>query len=127
MRTLVEPYFNEYGLGQTIFILSHNEDMLYQLISSGLQRLSEYMSIYTTEDFRGMKVVSSPSVSVGVALKSDLLELQIHSDEMSREELAYLLTRYDRKKKYVRLKNGDFLDVREDGLGCLRRSVRISA
>ena len=32
-----------------------------------------------------MKVVSSPSVSVGVALKSDLLELQIHSDEMSRE------------------------------------------
>ena len=119
MRTLVEPYFNEYGLGQTIFILSHNEDMLYQLISSGLQRLSEYMSIYTTEDFRGMKVVSSPSVSVGVALKSDLLELQIHSDEMSREELAYLLTRYDRKKKYVRLKNGDFLDVREDGLGLL--------
>ena len=77
------------------------------------------MSIYTTEDFRGMKVVSSPSVSVGVALKSDLLELQIHSDEMSREELAYLLTRYDRKKKYVRLKNGDFLDVREDGLGLL--------
>lgn len=66
-----------------------------------------------------MKVVSSPSVSVGVALKSDLLELQIHSDEMSREELAYLLTRYDRKKKYVRLKNGDFLDVREDGLGLL--------
>lgn len=119
VRTLVEPYFNEYGLGQTIFILSHNEDMLYQLISSGLQRLSEYMSIYTTEDFRGMKVVSSPSVSVGVALKSDLLELQIHSDEMSREELAYFLTRYDRKKKYVRLKNGDFLDVREDGLGLL--------
>ena len=119
VRTLVEPYFNEYGLGQTIFILSHNEDMLYQLISSGLQRLSEYMSIYTTEHFRGMKVVSSPSVSVGVALKSDLLELQIHSDEMSREELAYLLTRYDRKKKYVRLKNGDFLDVREDGLGLL--------
>ena len=56
---------------------------------------------------------------MGVALKSDLLELQIHSDEMSREELAYLLTRYDRKKKYVRLKNGDFLDVREDGLGLL--------
>ncbi len=55
VRTLVEPYFNEYGLGQTIFILSHNEDMLYQLISSGLQRLSEYMSIYTTEDFRGGK------------------------------------------------------------------------
>lgn len=119
VRSLVEPYFNEHGLGGTIFILSHNEEMLYQLISGGLQRLSEYMSIYTTEDFRGMKVVSSPAVSVGVALKSDLLELTLHSDEMSQEELAYLLTRYDRRKKYVRLKNGDFLDIRDDGLGLL--------
>lgn len=119
VRSLVEPYFNEYGLAGTIFILSHNEEMLYQLISGGLQRLSEYMSIYTTEDFRGMKVVSSPSVSVGVALKSDLLELTLHSDEMTQEELAYLLTRYDRRKKYVRLKNGDFLDIRDDGLGLL--------
>lgn len=119
VRSLVEPYFNEYGLAGTIFILSHNEEMLYQLINGGLQRLSEYMSIYTTEDFRGMKVVSSPAVSVGVALKSDLLELTLHSDEMTQEELAYLLARYDRRKKYVRLKNGDFLDIRDDGLGLL--------
>lgn len=119
IRSLVEPYFNEYGLTGTIFILSHNEEKLYELISGGLQRLSEYMSIYTTEDFRGMKVVSSPAVAVGVSLKSDLLELTLHSEEMSQEELAYLLTRYDRRKKYVRLKNGDFLDIRDDGLGLL--------
>lgn len=119
IRSLVEPYFNEYALSETIFVLSHNEEMLYQLLTGGLQRLSEYMTIYTSEDFRGMKIVSSPSVSVGVALKSELLELQIHSEEMSGEELAYLLSRYDRKKKYVRLKNGDFLDIRDDGLGLL--------
>lgn len=119
IRSLVEPYFNEHGLAGTIFLLTHNEEMLYQLINGGLQRLSEYMSIYTTEDFRGIKVVSSPAVSVGVALKSDLLELTLHSEEMSRDELAYLLARYDRRKKYVRLKNGDFLDIRDDGLGLL--------
>lgn len=119
IRNLVEPYFNEYGLGQTVFVLSHNEEMLYQLLSGGLQRLSEYMTIYTSETFRNMKVVSSPGVTVGVALKSDLLELEIHSGEMPPEELAYLLTKYDRRKKYIRLKNGDFLDIRDDGLGLL--------
>lgn len=118
-RNLVEPYFNEYAAAQTIFVLSHNEDGLYQLISSGLKRLSEYMTIYTTEGFRNMKVVSSPRVSVGVSLKSDLLELQIHSGEMPQEELAYLLSKYDRKKKYIRLKNGDFLDIQDDGLSVL--------
>lgn len=108
-RTLAEPYFNEYGMGGTIFVLSRDEDMLYQLLTGGLQRLGEYMTIYTSEAFRALKVVSPPAVSVGVSLKSDLLELQIHSQEMSSEELAYLLTKYDRRKKYIRLKNGDFL------------------
>ncbi|MBO5070989.1 MAG: SNF2 helicase associated domain-containing protein, partial [Roseburia sp.] len=112
IRTLVEPYFNEYGMGETIFVLSHDEDLLYQLLTGGLQRLGEYITIYTSESFRGLKVVSPPAVSVGVSLKSDLLELQIHSQEMSSEELAYLLTKYDRRKKYIRLKNGDFLALK---------------
>ena len=119
IKNLVEPYFNEYAMAQTVFVLSHNEEMLYQLVSGGLRRLGEFMTIYTTENFRNLKVVSSPAVSVGIALKSDLLELKIHSDEMSREELAYLLSKYDRKKKYIRLKNGDFLNIEEDGLSTL--------
>ena len=119
VQSLVEPYFNDYGMGNTVFVIFQDEDLLYQLLTNGLARLSEYMTIYTSEDFRGLKVVSSPAVTVGVALKSDLLELQIHSEEMSAEELAYLLTKYDRKKKYIRLKNGDFLDICDDGLGVL--------
>lgn len=119
IKNLVEPYFNEYALSQTVFVLKNNEEMLYQLVSGGLRRLGEFMTIYTTENFRNLKVVSSPAVSVGISLKSDFLELKIHSDEMSREELAYLLSKYDRKKKYIRLKNGDFLNIEEDGLSTL--------
>lgn len=119
IRSLVEPYFNGYAMGQTVFVLSNNEEMLYRLLTGGLQRLSEYMSIYTSDAFRNMKVVSAPVVSVGVSLKSDLLELGIHSAEMSSEELAYLLNKYDRRKKYVRLKNGDFMDIQDDGIGVL--------
>jgi superfamily II DNA or RNA helicase len=119
IRNMVDPYFNGYGMGDTVFVLSHDEDLLYQLLSGGLQRLSEYMAIFTSDSFRGMKVVAAPAVTVGVSLKSDLLELSLHSDEMSAEELAYLLSKYDRKKKYVRLKNGDFLDIRDDDLGLL--------
>lgn len=117
--SVVEPYFNGYDLTKTVFVLSRDEDMLYRLLSGGLQRLSEHMSIYTSEDFRGMRVVSSPAMTVGISLKSGLLELSIRSAEMPPEELAYLLTKYDRRKKYIRLKNGDFLDIRDDGLGLL--------
>ena len=107
IKSLVEPYFNEYDHSKTFFVIAKDEDLLYQLVAGGLQRLSHFMAIYTSDKFRNMKVVNAPSVSVGVSLKSDLLELKVHSDEMSSEELAYLLSKYDRKKKYIRLKNGD--------------------
>ena len=119
IKSLVEPYFNEYDHTKTLFVIAKNEDLLYQLVAGGLQRLSRFMAIYTSDKFRNMKVVNAPSVSVGVALKSDLLELKVHSEEMSSEELAYLLSKYDRKKKYIRLKNGDFLDIKEDGISAL--------
>lgn len=119
IRSLVQPYFNEYNESLHILVLEHNDDMLHQLLTGGLARLSEFMSIYSTENFRGLKVVAAPAVTVGVSLKSDLLQLEIRSPEMSAEELAYLLSRYDRKKKYIRLKNGDFLDIQEDGIGTL--------
>lgn len=119
IRSLVEPYFNGYGMGGTIFVLERDEDMLYALLAGGLRRLSEYMTIYSSEAFRNMKVMAPPAVSVGVSLKSDLLELKLHSENMTSEEMADLLSKYDRKKKYVRLKNGDFLTIQDDSLGVL--------
>lgn len=116
IKSLVEPYFNGNDVRNTIFILSKDEDKLYQLIAGGLHRLSEHMAIYTSENFRKLKVVSAPSVTVGVTLKSDLLELHLQTDELSSEELAHILAKYDRRKKYIRLKNGDFLALNNGGI-----------
>lgn len=116
IKSLVEAYFTGNDVRNTIFILSKDEDKLYQLIVGGLQRLSEYMSIYTSENFRKLKVVSTPSVTVGVTLKSDLLELHLQTDDLPLEELAHILAKYDRRKKYIRLKNGDFLAINNGGI-----------
>lgn len=116
IKSLVEPYFNGNDVRKTIFILSKDEDMLYQLMAGGLQRLSEYMAIYTSENFRKVKLVSAPSVTVGVTLKSDILEMRLQADDLSSEELAHILAKYDRHKKYIRLKNGDFLTLNNDGI-----------
>ena len=35
------------------------------------------------------------------------------------EELAELLSRYDRKKKYYRLKNGEFIEYDQDSLNAV--------
>ena len=119
IKNIVEQYFNGFDAKSNLLLIQKDEELLYNLVSGGLRRLSEIVTIYASEAFRKMKVVPSPTVSVGVALKSDLLELAIHSDQMPTDQLADLLAKYDRKKKFVRLKNGDFLNVHEDGLEIL--------
>lgn len=116
IKSLVEPYFTGKDLTGTLFVLSKNEDMLYQLIAGGLQRLNDYMAIYTSENFRKLKLVSAPNITVGVALKSDLLEFGMQAEGLSGEELAHILSKYDRKKKYIRLKNGDFMMLDNQGV-----------
>lgn len=50
----------------------------------------------------------------------DLLELTVSSQNMPREELMEILSRYDRKRKFYRLKNGDFVNMEENGLESLQ-------
>lgn len=120
IRQAVEVYFNAVDVKGSLFIIKEDEDLLYQLLSGGLQRLSELMAIFASDVFGKMKVRTSPNVSVGVALKSNLLELEIQSDEIPIDQLAYLLSKYDRKRKFIRLKNGDFLNIqKDDGLELL--------
>ncbi len=117
IRSMVELYFNALDAKGDLFVIREDEELLYQLLSGGLHRLSEFMTIYASDAFQKMKVHTSPKVSIGLALKSDLLELEIQSDELPVDQLAELLSKYDRRKKFIRLKNGDFMNLnREDGL-----------
>ena len=114
IRSIVESYFEKTDGAEEFFIIQKDENLLYQLISGGLKRLDELMTIYASDAFQNMKVHNSPSVAVGISLKSGLLELTLQSEEVSMEELSYLLGKYNRKKKFIRLKNGDFINLNHD-------------
>lgn len=66
-----------------------------------------------------MEVRRTPKISAGVSLSGNLLELSIESDELSGADLAEILSRYDRRKKYHRLKNGDFIKIDGEELSAL--------
>ena len=70
--------------------------------------------------WKKVRVLPSPGVSVGISMGGDLLELTVSSQDMPREELMEILSRYDRKRKFYRLKNGDFVNMEENGLESLQ-------
>ncbi len=58
-------------------------------------------------------------MSVGVSVSSGLLDLEIDTEGVSREELLEVLKGYKLRKKYYRLKNGDFMNLEDENLQML--------
>ena len=109
------------------------EAEIYDFLHEGLFRLQELAAafgaeIYISDALKGMRVLPSPHVNVGISLAGGILELELSCEEMPLSELAEILSRYDRKRKYFRLKDGSFVDLSDAGvrsLSDLGRSLRL--
>lgn len=115
----VASYCNAYDENEHAMVIAQDEDKIYELLTVGLPRLQTLGDVYVSDALKKIRVVNSGKVEVGVSLSEDLLELTMHTAELSKEELIEILSKYDRKKKYFRLKNGSFILAEDEGLQTL--------
>ncbi len=101
-------------------IIYQDDELFYRLLTEGIVQLSAIGEVYVSDALKKVRVLPSPGVSVGISMGGDLLELTVSSQDMPREELMEILSRYDRKRKFYRLKNGDFVNMEENGLESLQ-------
>lgn len=110
----VSPYFDNLDLKKGILYLTADEetdDRIYTFITRDIPILSQLCQVYLSENIKEINIRRSPRISFGVSVVSDLLELSIETEDIDRKELERILGRYNRKKKYYRLQNGDVLDL----------------
>lgn len=60
--------------------------------------MQELGEVFLSDALKSIHVLAAPRVSAGVSLKGNLLEMDLSSNDFSPEELAGILSRYDRKK-----------------------------
>lgn len=96
-----------------------NEELMYQVMENGVEALLELGEVRCTKRFRDSHVVKKVKVSVGVSVSGGLLNLDISTEDISQKELLDLLKSYRAKKKYYRLKSGEFVNLEEQSLGML--------
>ena len=116
---VVSSYCNAYDESTQAMVIADAEEMMYEFLTEGIPRLQELGQVFISDALKKIKVNSSPRISVGISLAGDLLELTMTHEDMSREQLLEILNKYDRKKKYYRLKSGEFVNVAGDGLETL--------
>jgi hypothetical protein len=108
---LVSSYCNAFEEKEQLMVAGEDEDVIYELLQHGIPRMQEIAEVYISDAMKRLNVITATKVAVGVSVSGDLLELKITSDDMSKEQLLEILTKYNRKKKFYRLKNGDFVNV----------------
>lgn len=112
------PFFTAYDEEKEEMVI-RGEDAVYEFLSNGVKKMRQYGEIFLSDTLKSVRVRPAPAVSAGVSVEGNLLDLTFESGELTHEELAAILSRYDRKKKYYRLKNGDFIDMEDGMLGVL--------
>lgn len=115
---LVRRYFDEFD-EKTMTYGTQNESNIYQLLLHGIAEFNEVGEVQATDAFRRLKIHESPKVRVGVSVESNLMNLEITSNEFDFTELNEILGSYRLRKKYHRMKNGEFLQLEENSLETL--------
>ena len=116
---IVASYCNAYDDKEKLMVIAQDEEKLYQLLVDGIPKMQELAEVYISDSIKRLKVTAAPKVSVGVSISGQLMELSVTSEEISREELFEILSKYNRKKKFFRLKNGDFINVEGEEMEAL--------
>ncbi len=98
-------------------VLADDEDRMYELLSEGVEKLQLIGEVYVSDALKRKEY--TPKVTVGLSLAGEKLEITMTSEEMSQDELFEVLSRYQRKKKFYRLKNGSFVNMDSESMKAL--------
>ncbi|MCR4708008.1 MAG: DEAD/DEAH box helicase, partial [Clostridiales bacterium] len=108
---VVRRFFPQLFAEEAVFSCGEDEESIYSLLTEGIDELWRLGLVLATPAFDALKVRRRVSVRLGVSLESDLMDLSIISEDVSLEELLDILDSYKLKKKYHRLKNGEFVNL----------------
>ena len=108
---IASSFCNAYDEKDKVMVVGEDEDKIYEFLVNGVSKLQEVGEVYISDALKRLKIISAPKVAVGVSVTGDMLELKMTSEDMSKEQLLEILTKYNQKKKFYRLKNGDFVNV----------------
>ncbi len=120
---LISKYFRFQEDESHNLVIKDDEEEIYRLLTHGIPEFMSLGEVYVSEGLERMKVLPPPKMEVGIKSSGNWLELTIDAPGMTRQDLVKILGEYQQKKKYYRLKNGEFLQLEGGGLLTVARLV----
>ena len=99
-----------------MYLITNNAEDIYYFIKNILPELNNYCEVFVSEEIKNINKPKNISLNIGIRLKNDLLEIDLDSVNVSKDEIKDILYAIERKKSYHRLKNGEFINLEDKNL-----------
>ena len=113
---LINRYFRYKDSEGIRAVVQDDEEALYRLLEEGVGEFARLGQVEVSQSMERMKVLPPPVPKMSVSVKEGWLELAVDTEGLSPGDLEGILEAYGEKKRYYRLKTGEFLTLGEDGL-----------
>lgn len=97
-------------------VREEDEQTILLLLTEGVDILRSVGQVFSTAAFDGMLMPGSLTVKVGLSIDSNLVEISPIANEVPMNEVGALLNSYRRNRRYHRLKDGTFVDLKNADL-----------
>lgn len=95
------------------FILPDN-DKIYNFLSNDINEYMQKFEIMVTENFKAKEIKQPKIGSLGVKIENNLLTIDLENLNIDIKELQNIMGKYNLKKKYYKLKDGNFVNLEEN-------------
>lgn len=95
------------------FVLA-DDDKIYNFLSEDINEYMQKFEVLVTDEFKEKQIKKPKMSALGVKVENNLLSIDLENFNFDKLELRDILEKYKLKKKYYRLKNGDFLSLEEN-------------
>lgn len=113
---VITRYFKYTEDGTGNLVIRGDDAAIYRLVSRGMAQFMELGEVFVSESFKKIRVLPPAKAAVHVKVLGNWLELEADTGDIPKEELSSILSAYAEKKKFYRMKNGDFLTLGDGGL-----------
>ncbi|MFV0364091.1 MAG: SNF2 helicase associated domain-containing protein [Suipraeoptans sp.] len=114
---VMDYYTNAYDEEKKLMVLTDDDDLMYEVLTIGVEKLQLIGEVFISDTLKQKEY--SPKVTIGLSLAGEKLEISMTSEEMTNDELFEILSKYERKKKFYKLKNGGFVNMEDAGMKAL--------
>ena len=118
---LIARYFRYKEPEGKKLVIRGDDEAMFRLMESGMAEFAQLGNILVDDSVRHMRILPPLSVRTSVSMNGGWLDIRLDMDGLTASDLEHILKAYQGKKKYYRLKSGEFLKLQDDGLLAVAR------